>query len=215
MGGRADGTGCNIPVGGSPAALAFITDSLGSKLLFDAIRKVWASAEKSDDKTAINRVADSLAATRTIYMVANQLPLLDVAGVTAGALWGASMEPPSGRSNTMDVFALLSRARSLAAVTTKPMTVVAFSDPNDILSYRIVPEHIAGDLRDFRVVNVIVSNDTTYFNYVERPDIAHCGYAWNPYVLGMMAKGYRAGKALPAVSGLEGGTCQTFAAFQD
>jgi hypothetical protein len=62
---------------------------------------------------------------------------------------------------------------------------------------------------------VMVSNDTTYFDFVERPDTAHCGYTWNPHVFGMLAKGYDAGKALPAVSGLSAGTCPSFAALQD
>lgn len=221
MGGRVEAVSCNVPVGGSPAALAFITESLGSKLIFDAIGAVWASAEKNDDKSALDRVAGSLAATRTIYLVANQLPLLDVAGAGAGAMWGASAERPTGttgptaRSNTRDIFDLFSRAREQVSAKTRPMTVVAFSDPNDILSYRIVPEHIDGNLRDFRVVNVIVSNATTYFNYVERPDTAHCGYSWNPHVLGMMAKGYHAGKASPSVHGLQGGECPSFPVLQD
>ena len=103
----------------------------------------------------------------------------------------------------------------MAAPTAKPMTVVAFSDPNDLLSYRIIAGHLAGDLKDFRVVNVIVSNDTTYFKYVERPDTAHCGYTWNPYVFGMIARGYDAGKALPSVDGLTGGACPNFDAMQN
>lgn len=215
MGGRKDGKSCNVSVGGPPAALAFITESLASKLLFDAILGVWAAAERSDDKAVVDRVADSLAATRMIYMVANQLPLLDVAGTASGLLRGASPERPTSRSNIRDAFGLFSRARSKASVTARPITVVAFSDPNDLLSYRLVPDHLDGNLRDFRIVNVIVSNDTTYFNYVERPDTAHCGYAWNPHVFGMMAKGYRAGKASPSVVGLQGGTCPSFPALQD
>jgi hypothetical protein len=90
------------------------------------------------------------------------------------------------------------------------MTVVAFSDPNDLLTYRIVPEHLAEDFGEFRVINVLVSNDTTYFGYLERPDTAHCGYPWNPHVFGMLARGYQAGKPLPSVSMLAG-TCPSYA----
>ncbi len=217
MGGRLEGGSCNVPVGGSPAALAFITESLGSKLVFDAILNVWMDAQRSTDKTAVDRVATSLAATRMMYMVANQLPLLDAAGTSAAErAWAAASEGPPPRGNARDVFALFSRARLHAPPTSGPMTVVAFSDPNDLLSYRLVPGHLGGDLRDFRVINVIVSNDTTYFNYVERPDTAHCGYTWNAYVFGMLAKGYRAGKALPSVVGLTGGgACPNFAALLD
>lgn len=216
MGGRIGGATCNVPDGASPAALAFVTESLGSKLVFDAILSIWAAAEKSDDKTAIPRLATSLASTRMMYMVANQLPLLDVAGTsTADRALEAVLERPLAHGHSRDVFDLISRARRHAAPTARPMTVVAFSDPNDLLSYRIVAGHLAGDLKDFRVVNVIVSNDTTYFKYVERPDTAHCGYTWNPYVFGMMAKGYDAAKAMPSVVGLAGGACPNFDAMQN
>jgi hypothetical protein len=216
MGGRVEGTTCNVPPGGSPTALAFVTESLGSKMLFDAIQEVWALAEKSDDKTAVDRVATGLASTRMMYMVANQLPLLDAAGTaTAGTLWDVSPRQPATRGNTRNVFDLFSRARRTAARTMEPMTLVAFSDPNDLLSYRIVPGHLDGNLRDFRIVNEMVSNDKTYFDFVERPDTAHCGYTWNPHVFGMLAKGYHAGKTLPSVAGLSAGTCPSFAALQD
>lgn len=212
MGGRVEAMTCKFPPGGSPAALALVTESLGSKLIFDAILEVWAVAEKSADKTAVGRVATGLAATRMMYMVANQLPLLDAAGTeTGGAIWDASPRQPAARGNTRSVFDLFSRARRTAARTIEPVTVVAFSDPNDLLSYRIVPGHLDGNLKDFRIVNVMVSNDKTYFDYVERPDTAHCGYTWNPYVFGMLAKGYDADKALPAVSGLPDEGCPNFA----
>jgi hypothetical protein len=105
------------------------------------------------------------------------------------------------------VFDLLFRARSLTASEAGPLTMVAFTDPNDLLSYRIVPAHLFGDAKDFRFVNVIVSNDTTYFGYVERPDIAHCGYAWNPHVLAMIANGYEADKPMHLAPSLSDGTC--------
>lgn len=216
MGGRIDGAACNVPDGASPAALAFVTESLGSKLVFDAILSIWDAAEKSDDKAAVPRLATSLASTRMMYMVANQLPLLDVAGTSmADRALEAALERPLASGHSRDVFDLISRARRHAAPAAKPMTVVAFSDPNDLLSYRIVPGHLAGDLKDFRVVNVIVSNDTTYFKFVERPDTAHCGYTWNPYVFGMIARGYDAGKPLPLVVGLAGGACPNFDAMQN
>jgi len=208
------GKNCDVSPGDSPTALAFVTASLGSKLLFDGILQVWAEAEKNPDKTAIGRLTRSLAATRIMYMVANQLPLLDVAGPAAtGALWDATVPRPTASNSTGDVFGLLSRARNLAPAVREPMTVVAFSDPNDLLSYRIVPAHLPESLREFRIVNVIVSNDTTYFNYVERPDTAHCGYTWNPHVFGMMARGYQAGKSLPSVAGLLGGVCPNMGGF--
>jgi hypothetical protein len=203
LGGSYQGADCSVPHGEAPAALAFIAESLGSKLLFDAVLEVWADAESSWDKALFDRVAKGLASTRMIYLMANQLPLLDAAGPTLGFVNGApAPQRSTSGSSARDVFDLLSGLRVWTPPGTGPLTVVAFSDPNDLLSYRVVARHLAGSLREFRIVNVIVSNDTTYFNYVERPDKAHCGYARNPHVLGMIARGYQAGKSLPAMSGL-------------
>ena len=210
LGGRFDGHECNVPGGASPTTLALITESLGSKLLCDAILHIWNAANNSSDKTAVHRLAKSLAAAKVIYMLSNQVPLLDAAGsVALDRTLEPGPAPPKMHSSAGDVFGLLSTARRLALPTTAPMTVVAFSDPNDLLSYRIIPAHLAEDLKEFRVINVLVSNDTTYFGYLERPDTAHCGYPWNPHVFGMLARGYQAGKPLPSVSGL-GGTCADY-----
>ena len=51
-------------------------------------------------------------------------------------------------ASTKSVFDLLSRARRRGAAMTGPMTVLAFTDPNDLLSYRIVPAHFPGDSSD-------------------------------------------------------------------
>jgi hypothetical protein len=203
LGGSYVGTDCSVPHGEAPAALAFVTESLGSKLLFDAVLEVWADAENRGDKALFDRVAKSLASTRMIYLMANQLPLLDSSGPTIGSVNGA---PGPQRSTTgssaRDVFDLLSRLRAWTPSGAEPLTVVAFSDPNDLLSYRVVPRYLAAGLQGFRIVNVIVSNGATYFNYVERPDQAHCGYTRNSHVLALVARGYQAGKSLPEIPGL-------------
>jgi hypothetical protein len=56
--------------------------------------------------------------------------------------------------------------------------IVAFTDPNDLLSYRLTPEAVGND--GVQMANVIVSNAPTYLGFLERPDTAHCGYAGNP-----------------------------------
>lgn len=208
LGGRLEGRLCDVAPDAAPAALALVTESLGSKLIFDAVLDMWDAAENSSDGTAINRLAGSLAATRVMYMLANQVPLLDSAGApTIGGEPGLSAAAPGPRTSAGHAFDLLSRARGLARQVSGPMTVVAFSDPNDLLSYRVVPADFPEDLREFRIVNVIVSNDATYFGFVERPDTAHCGYSWNPHVFGMLARGYQAGKAFPSAFGLPVGSC--------
>jgi hypothetical protein len=80
-----------------------------------------------------------------------------------------------------------------------------FSDPNDLLSYRLIPSVL--DVSRARLINVIESNETTWFGYVERPDTAHCGYPWNPTVIGLIAQGHRVGKNLPEAPIVGSSTC--------
>ena len=74
-------------------------------------------------------------------------------------------------------------------------TVVAFTDPNDLLSYRLIPSVL--DVARARLINVIGSNETTWLGFLERPDTAHCGYTWNATVIGLIAHGHQVGQPLP------------------
>ena len=80
-----------------------------------------------------------------------------------------------------------------------------FSDPNDLLTYRLLPTML--DVEGAELVNVTVSNDSTYLGFVERPDNAHCGYASNRYVIGLIANGYHAGGPIPAAPSFKSGQC--------
>ena len=97
LGGRFDGNECNVPGGASPEALALITESLGSKLLCDAVLHIWNAANNSSDKTAVHRLAKSLAAAKVMYMLSNQVPLLDAAGSVA---MDRTLEPGSVPTTT-------------------------------------------------------------------------------------------------------------------
>ena len=236
LGGTIGAGGCEVPPGQSPPTLVFVSESLGSKMLFDAIVTIWNEARQRGGAAEIG-VARALSATRMMFMVSNQVPLLDTAGLfpdteaaTKSALTGAGPRS-AGRADTEKAaLSVLSQARRLAGAprsadpaldkfraapapgappTTGPITLVAFSDPNDLLSYRMIPAHLGGDLGDFRFFNIAVSNDTTYFGLVERPDTAHCGYAWNAYVLGMLMHGRHGGQNLPTAPTLPGGSCRS------
>lgn len=209
MGGRMDGATCDVPEGSAPAMLAMVTESLGAKLLFDALLTLWNNASGKPDQT--HRLANSLAAIKMMYLLSNQLPLLDSAGQPSAGVSLAAMAPALPKQgDRSDVFGVLAHARKLFAPTSPPMTVVAFSDPNDLLTYRLTPASLAEHLDDFRVINVIVSNDTTYLGYVERPDTAHCGYTWNAHVYTLLAGGYRAGELIPEPTDRSGGSCVVY-----
>jgi hypothetical protein len=184
LGGRLDNGGCAIPPGAATTQTVLVAESLGSKMLFDSIRDIW----KQTPDPQRRALADQLAGIRSVFLIANQLPLLDV----------ADSEPALARSSSaFDVSSLssfigtLQQARSRqtarAAAPSAPIRVVAFTDPNDLLSYRL-PERLLG-IDGATIVNVIVSNESTYFGFLERPDNAHEDYILNPFVIDYLING--------------------------
>jgi hypothetical protein len=180
---------CDIPPAGVPPRTVLVAESLGSKLLFDALRKIW----RGNSGPAM---AAQLASVQQVYLLANQIPLLDAADLDLDAVQkrqASSIE--SGLSALADAH---DRARRLRISSVPDLQVIAFTDPNDLLSYRLSKEI----LREQRVqvVNVIVSNAPTYFGFVEMPDAAHCGYKWNLHVFGTLVHGYEGGRVIAVKS---------------
>jgi hypothetical protein len=64
---------------------------------------------------------------------------------------------------------------------------VAFTDPNDLLSYTLPPQQYAQ--LGVTVYNILVSNAPTYLGLLERPDTAHLEYLNNPDVGRLIACG--------------------------
>ena len=64
--------------------------------------------------------------------------------------------------------------------------VVAFTDPNDLFGYEIQSK----DLGDLPVVNIIVSNASTWFGFIENPLEAHQGLRENKPVFELLKQGY-------------------------
>jgi hypothetical protein len=197
LGGDPATGGCAIR---EPAAetTVFVAESLGSKMLFDAVRGIWEANRKSPRAAAT--LEARLSTVQLVFMLANQVPILDVADEKAptggpGAL--AADAPAGGRDSSLVDFLSLpglgfpsERASAFMADAPRelpPVHVVAFTDPNDLLSYRLDPSLL--HLPRVRVANVIASNAPTYLGLFEMPDSAHCGYKWNPYVLGAVAEG--------------------------
>ena len=81
------------------------------------------------------------------------------------------------------------RVRMRTGNLDKPITLIAFTDPNDLLSYRIPPDHAAALGLGVFVVNVIASNADTYAWYAENPYPAHTDYDKNPDVLRLLFDG--------------------------
>lgn len=163
-----------------------ISESLGSKILTEALWRL--KPAPGDDQADEYNVR--LSTIRQVFMQANQIPMLDLA--TATAPGQSPVAPPdAGYSTFKKLFDVLRGPDALAAT---PLQVVSFTDPNDILSYRIPDDYFKKQTGGKgKIINVIVSNDTTYLPFtkleIERPDTAHCGYSANAKVMAMVAVG--------------------------
>jgi len=169
--------------------LFIISESLGSKILFDTL----------SDMIAKNRerlVSQTMARVTQIYMTANQIPVLSLAAPVGGA---KLRETGASGIGTDSLNILLQQLKTKTAVQPKPrsiksllppgsMQVVAFSDPNDLLSYGLRGSgHEENE--NYMIIDVFVSNAPTWFGLVENPLRAHLGYRDNKAVNTIIACG--------------------------
>jgi hypothetical protein len=180
--GEMDGQGrCIVPDDTSP--LVFITESLGSAVLFDAISALHASAGGDSDSFEA-----AVGNTYAVYMLANQVPLLALAEMNDP---GTGVQEAQAETALDTFVSIVESARSAGGVfeaDQSALEVVAFSDPNDLLSYRVSPS-LERSEPEVRVVNVTVSNSATLFGFVERPDLAHTTYDRNEGVTELLLHG--------------------------
>jgi len=108
-------------------------------------------------------------------------------GATAGSITVPA--PGAAQAAAPDSLQLLLRQRGSSDQrrVPAPLTLVAFTDPNDVLSYTLPPERYASER--VKVFNILVSNAPTWLGLLERPDSAHLDYLKNPDVGRLMACG--------------------------
>ena len=192
------GRPCDFTDAEADRPIAVITESLGSKILFDAARAIYEETRRvTGERMAM---AHRFASVQMIYLMANQIPLLDIASPLPPELSEVVAEDDAPRGSSLGhMIGMVHRAQNAMPperLADTPMpTVVAFTDPNDLLSYRLIPSVL--DVARARLINVIGSNETTWFGVLERPDTAHCGYTWNATVIGLIARGHQVGEKLP------------------
>jgi hypothetical protein len=155
------------------APLVVISHSMGSKLLFDTLLRM---TQEPADSAAAMLAQQALQRMRLLVMAANQIPLLSL----------AEQQPANATAAAPDSLQQLLRQRRTLA-SAPPLTLVAFTDPNDLLSYTLPPERYAG--QGVTVHNILVSNAPTYLGLLERPDLAHLDYPANPDVGRLIACG--------------------------
>lgn len=165
------------------APLVVITESMGSKILFDTLLRMSEETGAGDAAALARQTVDRM---RYLVMAANQIPLLGMAdqpledgpaGATLSAAGGDSLQQllrkrtaPAGQAQT----------RAQGAATVQPLVLLAFSDPGDVLTYTLQTEKYSRE--GVRAFNVLVSNAPTWLGSLERPDAAHFDYLSNPDV---------------------------------
>jgi hypothetical protein len=163
-------------------SLAVVAESLGSKILFDALSSMLESRQPRTQALGLQ------AARRLglLYMAGNQLPIL---GLAEQEIDGRPDSRTAPAPDALQRFLELRRRQTAPrAEALAQLGVVAFTDPNDLLSYRLLPARYAAP--DVAVADVLVSNARTWLGLIENPMAAHLDYLANPQVADLIACGY-------------------------
>jgi len=170
--------------GTSPGPLVLVSESLGSKLAFDALSDMLGPQASGRARAAGLRARERLA---VVFMGANQIPILSLAEQNIAHRAPGFLPEDAPPTDSLQRFLRTMRTPPLAGREFSKMTLVAFTDPNDLLSYRLQASRYAGP--SVEIADVLVSNASTYFGFLERPDTAHKGYRSNTDVATNIACG--------------------------
>lgn len=191
---------------GSPYTI--ISDSLGSRIVFDTLNCVlgpsrqtgckasYASAKRAEDGIEkLNQLAKN---TFQVFMNANQLPFLAMSTATAPKPEDKKEEDWLNRLPCDCVMPRLKYSERPTEVR-----VVAFTDPNDALSYHLTKRfkekcsRLAGPKKsDIHFINVRITNAKwNYFFVIADPLKAHStGFRENDKAIELLIHGYEADK---------------------
>jgi hypothetical protein len=173
-------------------------------MLMDAIQDELHDCQPN---TGVGAAEEILEETPVIYMMANQLALLNLSTLRR--------DPQAPKTATPAVEAvtkqfakcwLTARARGERGrpSETAASQVVAFSHRNDILSWRLEPKNLKlprSDWGEVAVTNVYMSNgEFSIPGLFSDPTNAHTGYFVNPTVMDMLICGMNDGAARPCAS---------------
>lgn len=195
---------------------SIISDSLGSRIVFDTLGCVLGRADdknmissqracaflKIDKKltTTASEMLPTLAGhTSQIFMNANQLPFLALSYVAPPRPEDADEKSWLKRFPCETGMPGLTRYQDKSGPPLgKPVQIVAFTDPNDALSYHLTKRfqkqctHLSGKrYQPIKITNVRVSNVKWDFGIFANPQKAHSGgFRTNKAAIDMLVNGY-------------------------
>jgi hypothetical protein len=165
--------------------LVILTSSLGSKVGFDAIEGLQDSDHPQKDAALA-----TISRTKAIYMAANQLPILQLADMTLGRAKGKTFVaglPEDSLARLLKASEEKSLKLHPQGIPPKRPAVIVLSDPNDVLSYSL---RNSPRRPNYVTVDVVVSNDWTWFGLLESPLSAHKDYLVQPQIVDLIMNGY-------------------------
>ena len=180
----------SIP-GGKQYRYVIVTWSLGSKIVFDCLGGTeLATLHTAADDIKFKRIARH---TDAVFMLANQLPLLAMANTSPAT------QPATPHPVPESLQRFIETRNSTAAGETAPtrhLSIVAVSDPNDVLSYPIAPWLAQHDPNvEFSNVCISVAHWAAYLpvpfggGWIANPETAHTGYGSNKEVMRLIIEG--------------------------
>jgi hypothetical protein len=176
----------------------FISHSLGSRITIDGITRMVSFLERPEKKSTLRTIntmkREALQKKHVqIFMMSNQLPMLqlgrELPEVTAQK---ADYCQATGSKYTSRMF--------------DETSIIAFSDPNDLLSYAI-PQNFSEKYVDSRLcinvtninINVAKVFDAFGMGKMANPIEAHVGYSKDDRVVALIARGIGGGHTAPLV----------------
>lgn len=172
----------------STGPIVVISASLGSKIVFDAMTDMLSVPDGDAQALTANAIRGRLA---VVFMAANQLPILGLADQDILSNKATGISDGVNEDSLQRFLKVWQKNESKTVLKTgealSKLTVVAFSDPNDLLTYRLRPSRYQSTLVD--VADVLVSNQQTYFGLLENPLTAHSTYLDNKDVARFIACG--------------------------
>ena len=162
----------------------FVTHSLGSRITIDTIQNFASRNTTPNQNLSQSEVAQKVREKEfTVFMMANQLPLLQMGR--------AAPDAPAKQDAYCSADGKYGDERVM-----KKMNIVAFSDPNDILSYPI-SVNFAQEYIDSRIcpsvvnisLNIAPEKDVFGTFSFANPALAHNGYIEDDRVINLIANG--------------------------
>jgi hypothetical protein len=163
--------------------LVIVTESLGSYMTFDTL--VAMSKGESiygEHSWSENRVSSLIAHTNYIFMLANQLPLLELSERASSPNKKTSVQ---SLKNIVQRRSEILRARRFPSLN---LRLVAFSDPNDLLGYPLESSDVPSNVS---FSNVIISVErSAILGVFAWPITAHTGFDKSAKALDLLVFGY-------------------------